>query len=269
MLERLRVAGATDIPVIAGGIIPNGDAEQLRAAGVAAVFTPKDYGLTDYQLISASDAAMLSGVERAERRKEWIVATAWSPHWMFAKSQLRYLDDPKGSLGGLESVNKLVRIQRQLLQDLGREPLPEEIAAELECSAREVRDILRMAQQPVSLEKPIGEEEANRQRFAVGPLEPGFGHTLGNSLRRLLLSSLRGSAVWGFRLDGVVSCHKSVRRPEREERPMKYMILLYGSQRDYDAMSGKATDRPAMACWTALAWARDSEALPEKAPIFT
>jgi glycine betaine/proline transport system substrate-binding protein len=69
----------------------------------------KDYGLTDYQLISASDAAMLSGVERAERRKEWIVATAWSPHWMFAKSQLRYLEDPKGSLGGLESVNKLVR----------------------------------------------------------------------------------------------------------------------------------------------------------------
>ncbi len=69
----------------------------------------KDYGLTDYQLISASDAAMLSGVERAERRKDWIVATAWSPHWMFAKSELRYLDDPKGSLGGLESVNKLVR----------------------------------------------------------------------------------------------------------------------------------------------------------------
>jgi glycine betaine/proline transport system substrate-binding protein len=69
----------------------------------------KDYGLTDYQLISASDAAMLSGVERAERRKDWIVATAWSPHWMFAKSELRYLEDPKGSLGGLESVNKLVR----------------------------------------------------------------------------------------------------------------------------------------------------------------
>ncbi|MFF5308721.1 protein meaA [Streptomyces massasporeus] len=46
VLERLRVAGATDIPVIAGGIIPNGDAEQLRAAGVAAVFTPKDFDIT-------------------------------------------------------------------------------------------------------------------------------------------------------------------------------------------------------------------------------
>lgn len=46
VLERLRVAGATDIPVIAGGIIPNGDAEDLRAAGVAAVFTPKDFDIT-------------------------------------------------------------------------------------------------------------------------------------------------------------------------------------------------------------------------------
>jgi (2R)-ethylmalonyl-CoA mutase len=46
VLERLRVAGATDIPVIAGGIIPNGDAEKLRAAGVAAVFTPKDFDIT-------------------------------------------------------------------------------------------------------------------------------------------------------------------------------------------------------------------------------
>jgi (2R)-ethylmalonyl-CoA mutase len=46
VLERLHVAGATDIPVIVGGIIPNGDAEQLRAAGVAAVFTPKDFDIT-------------------------------------------------------------------------------------------------------------------------------------------------------------------------------------------------------------------------------
>ena len=89
----------------------------------------KDYGLTDYQLISASDAAMLSGVERAERRKDWIVATAWSPHWMFAKSELRYLEDPKGSLGGLESVNKLVRKgfyqeQPEAYEFLGRMVLP-------------------------------------------------------------------------------------------------------------------------------------------------
>ena len=69
----------------------------------------KEYGLSDYQLVSASEAAMLSGVDRAARRDQWIVATAWSPHWMFVKHQLRYLEDPKGALGGQETVNKLVR----------------------------------------------------------------------------------------------------------------------------------------------------------------
>ena len=49
--------------------------------------------------------------------------------------------------------------------------------------------------------EPVGEEEANRQKFAVGPLEPGFGHTLGNSLRRTLLSSIPGAAVTQVRFD--------------------------------------------------------------------
>src|ERR1051326_61333 len=47
----------------------------------------------------------------------------------------------------------------------------------------------------------IGEEEANRQRFAIGPLEPGFGHTIGNSLRRVLLSSIPGAAITAVRFD--------------------------------------------------------------------
>lgn len=68
-----------------------------------------EYDLEGYELISASDAAMLAAVDRATSREEWIVATSWSPHWMFAKWELRYIDDPKGVLGGLESVNKIVR----------------------------------------------------------------------------------------------------------------------------------------------------------------
>ena len=59
----------------------------------------------------------------------------------------------------VEKLNKVVHIERQLVQRLGREPLPEEIAEELEMSTEEVREILRMAQHPISLEKPIGEEE--------------------------------------------------------------------------------------------------------------
>ena len=58
----------------------------------------------------------------------------------------------------VEKLNKVVHIERQLVQRLGREPKPEEIAEELEMTTAEVREILRMAQLPVSLEKPIGEE---------------------------------------------------------------------------------------------------------------
>lgn len=69
----------------------------------------KTYDLKGMQLVSASDAAMLAALERAMKRNEWIVVTSWSPHWMFANWKLRYLEDPKGALGGLESVNAIVR----------------------------------------------------------------------------------------------------------------------------------------------------------------
>src|SRR5256714_12670628 len=59
----------------------------------------------------------------------------------------------------VEKLNKVVHVERQLVQEFGREPSPEEIAAELQWTTREVKDILRISQLPVSLEKPIGEEE--------------------------------------------------------------------------------------------------------------
>jgi len=59
----------------------------------------------------------------------------------------------------VEKLNNVVQVERQLVQKLGREPTPEEIARELRCSAREVRDVFRISQLPVSLEKPIGEDE--------------------------------------------------------------------------------------------------------------
>src|SRR5690625_6416347 len=59
----------------------------------------------------------------------------------------------------VETINKLIRIQRQLLQELGREPTPEEIGEEMDLSADRVREILKIAQEPVSLETPIGEED--------------------------------------------------------------------------------------------------------------
>jgi glycine betaine/proline transport system substrate-binding protein len=69
----------------------------------------KTYDLSGYDLTTASDAAMVSALDRAIRRKEWIVVTGWSPHWMFGKYDLRYLDDPKNALGGVERVYAIAR----------------------------------------------------------------------------------------------------------------------------------------------------------------
>lgn len=68
----------------------------------------KTYGL-DYKLLTASDAAMVSALDRAIQRKQWIVVTTWSPHWMFSQYKLRYLEDPKQALGGSESIHALAR----------------------------------------------------------------------------------------------------------------------------------------------------------------
>lgn len=69
----------------------------------------KDYSLDNYNLVSASGAAMTAALARAIKRHEWIVVTGWTPHWMFAKYNLRYLKDPKGSLGGPEHIDAVVR----------------------------------------------------------------------------------------------------------------------------------------------------------------
>jgi glycine betaine/proline transport system substrate-binding protein len=68
-----------------------------------------DYALTGYRLLSASDAGMIVALDRAIKRNEWIVVTTWSPHWMFARYPVRYLADPKGSLGGAEAIHAVAR----------------------------------------------------------------------------------------------------------------------------------------------------------------
>ncbi len=69
----------------------------------------KEYGLDDYELVSASGAAMTAALERAIKREDWIVVTGWSPHWKFGAHDLRYLEDPKGVLGGPERVHVIAR----------------------------------------------------------------------------------------------------------------------------------------------------------------
>lgn len=69
----------------------------------------EDYGLSDYKLQISSEAGMLTTVDRAMRSEKWFVATSWSPHWMFGKYELRYIADPKKSLGEAEHVDILAR----------------------------------------------------------------------------------------------------------------------------------------------------------------
>ena len=69
----------------------------------------KDYALDDYKLQISSEAGMLTTVDRAMRGEKWFVATSWSPHWMFGKYKLRYIADPKKSLGEAEHVDILAR----------------------------------------------------------------------------------------------------------------------------------------------------------------
>lgn len=70
--------------------------------------TIKAYNL-DYNLQSASGAAMTAALARAEKQKKWIVVTGWTPHWMFGRWKLRFLDDPKGTLGKAQHIDAVVR----------------------------------------------------------------------------------------------------------------------------------------------------------------
>lgn len=72
--------------------------------------TMKAYGLNDdYRLVSASGAAMTAALARAEKKNDWIVVTSWTPHWMFGKWNLRFLKDPKGTLGSAQHIDAIVR----------------------------------------------------------------------------------------------------------------------------------------------------------------
>lgn len=71
--------------------------------------TLKAYALDRYHLISSSGAGMTAALARAIKRKQWIVLTGWSPHWMFSRWKLRYLEDPKQGLGGRERIHAMVR----------------------------------------------------------------------------------------------------------------------------------------------------------------